>query len=192
MIVKYQLGLDSKVALEVMQSVQSLSQQNRTIICTIHQPSASIFHLFDKILLLANGRIIYSGSASKVMPYFSSAPFNFCLNIENGENPADLVISIAASSTKNANGVILTAEKLLELYEISENFVEANNQIANVLLHYATASSSLNTECETIRASVLHQIKVLCYRRIVCALKDPAPFLFIFLRYKRIIIAKLI
>src|SRR5690606_9020761 len=51
-------GLDSAIAFEVMAAVRNLANQNRTVICTIHQPSPQTFDLFDKLSLMAEGRII--------------------------------------------------------------------------------------------------------------------------------------
>ena len=43
-------GLDSASALRVMNVISNLAKkENRTIICTIHQPRASILPMFDKV-----------------------------------------------------------------------------------------------------------------------------------------------
>ena len=60
-------SVDSYTALSVMTSLKKLAKQkNLTVICTIHQPSAEIFDLFENLMLLANGRVVYFGSASEV------------------------------------------------------------------------------------------------------------------------------
>ncbi|KAG2506622.1 hypothetical protein JM16_009120 [Phytophthora kernoviae] len=48
-------GLDARSALIVMRGVQSIARTGRTVLCTIHQPSISIFELFDGLLLLQRG-----------------------------------------------------------------------------------------------------------------------------------------
>ena len=40
-------------------------------ITVIHQPSWRIFQLFDNLVLLADGRVVYDGSVSEVKDYFS-------------------------------------------------------------------------------------------------------------------------
>eukprot|EP00854_Cymbomonas_tetramitiformis_P016093 gene16093-19088_t len=45
-------GLDSEISFEVMEAVRSITDQNRTVCATIHQPSPETFGLFDKILLM--------------------------------------------------------------------------------------------------------------------------------------------
>ena len=38
----------------------------------IHQPSSEIYALFDNLLLLSQGEIVYYGPAAKAMEYFTS------------------------------------------------------------------------------------------------------------------------
>jgi ATP-binding cassette subfamily G (WHITE) protein 1 len=64
-------GLDTFTAYTVMKSLQKLARRGRTVIATIHQPSSEIFHLFDDLLLLAAGRVIYYGPAKDSIDYFA-------------------------------------------------------------------------------------------------------------------------
>ena len=53
-------GLDSSTALRIVQLLKKEAKENNlTIICTIHQPSAEIFSVFDRLLLLQDGYQIY-------------------------------------------------------------------------------------------------------------------------------------
>jgi ABC-type multidrug transport system ATPase subunit len=52
-------GLDSFTALQVMQTLKELAQGGRTIITTIHQPNSDIYAMFDRLMLLAQGKIVY-------------------------------------------------------------------------------------------------------------------------------------
>lgn len=42
-------GLDSNTALQLGKLLRQLSDSGRTVICTLHQPSSSLFHLFDNV-----------------------------------------------------------------------------------------------------------------------------------------------
>lgn len=98
-------GLDAALAFEVMASIKTLAQQNRTIICTIHQPSPQTFELFDRLLLLSAGRVVYFGATKAVVDYFSSPPLSF--PYQRGQNPADYVVNIA--SLCSSHGKVMNA-----------------------------------------------------------------------------------
>ena len=88
-----------------MSAVRNLANQQRTIICTIHQPSPSTYLLFDKLLLMAEGRVIYFGNAREVVPYFTESPYKF--TYKEGSNPADFVIAVAGGFLNSSSGKLL-------------------------------------------------------------------------------------
>jgi ABC-type multidrug transport system ATPase subunit len=65
-------GLDSSMAEMVVKTLRVAADQGTTVICTIHQPSAKVFALFDKLLLLSNGKGAYFGPAATALDHFSS------------------------------------------------------------------------------------------------------------------------
>jgi ABC-type multidrug transport system ATPase subunit len=54
-----------------METLISLAEAGRTVICTIHQPRSNIFKLFDVLLLLSQGQVVYFGPAQKAVNYFA-------------------------------------------------------------------------------------------------------------------------
>jgi ABC-type multidrug transport system ATPase subunit len=68
-------GLDANTAHGMMELLQALAKEGRTIICTIHQSRSDLFPLFGNLLLLGNGRMIYSGKAATMMGYFEGAGY---------------------------------------------------------------------------------------------------------------------
>lgn len=79
-------GLDTLTAYNVVTTLRELAHQHsRTVICTIHQPSSDIYHLFDDLLLLGHGRVIYKGPVSEAVSYFSK--LDYCCPPYT--NPAD-------------------------------------------------------------------------------------------------------
>jgi ATP-binding cassette subfamily G (WHITE) protein 1 len=52
-------GLDTYTAYTLIESLKNLALSGRTVICTIHQPSSDIFRLFNRMILLNQGKIIY-------------------------------------------------------------------------------------------------------------------------------------
>uniref|UniRef100_A0A3Q7HG11 ABC transporter domain-containing protein n=1 Tax=Solanum lycopersicum TaxID=4081 RepID=A0A3Q7HG11_SOLLC len=93
-------GLDSTSANRLLQVLQGLAKMGKTIITTIHQPSSRIFHMFEKILLIAEGYPVYYGKARDSMEYFSSLGFI----PEIAMNPAEFLLDLA---TGQVNDIIV-------------------------------------------------------------------------------------
>lgn len=84
-------GLDSYNAYNVIECLVNLARNyNRTIVFTIHQPKSNIVALFDKLVLLARGRCVYSGAFSKVQGYFDKQGYP----CPSGFNIADYLVDL--------------------------------------------------------------------------------------------------
>lgn len=64
-------GLDSSSSAYCVQLLHNLSREGRTIICTIHQPSAAIYEMFDQVYVLAQGQCVYRGAAGNTLTYLA-------------------------------------------------------------------------------------------------------------------------
>lgn len=78
-------GLDEVTAAQTIRQLRELAMQDRTVVCTIHQPSSAIFALFDQIYILAQGQCVYQGSPQALVPLLTSVN----LNCPRSYNPAD-------------------------------------------------------------------------------------------------------
>eukprot|EP00027_Filamoeba_sp_ATCC50430_P001778 CAMPEP_0168555874 /NCGR_PEP_ID=MMETSP0413-20121227/8573_1 /TAXON_ID=136452 /ORGANISM="Filamoeba nolandi, Strain NC-AS-23-1" /LENGTH=847 /DNA_ID=CAMNT_0008586765 /DNA_START=41 /DNA_END=2584 /DNA_ORIENTATION=- len=83
-------GLDSFTAHQVVESLQNLAKSGRTVICTIHQPNSQIFQLFDNLILLAKGHMVYNGPTADAVTYFASINYP----TPSFTNPADWFMDI--------------------------------------------------------------------------------------------------
>ena len=88
-------GLDGQSAFEICRFMRKLAASGQTIICTIHQPSATLFEAFDVLLLLAKGgRTTYFGETGQnshiLLDYFArnGAP------CPEDANPAEHIVDV--------------------------------------------------------------------------------------------------
>ncbi|KYQ52093.1 ATP-binding cassette sub-family G member 4 [Trachymyrmex zeteki] len=87
-------GLDSTSSKQCLALLKQLAQEGRTIICTLHQPSAILFNMLDHLYVIANGNCVYTGSTHNLVPYLNSIgfvcpthydPVDFLMEICNGD-----------------------------------------------------------------------------------------------------------
>ena len=64
-------GLDSYSAYSLVCNLKDLASTGRTVITTIHQPSSEILGLFDDLIILHQGKIVYQGEMKNLVNYFS-------------------------------------------------------------------------------------------------------------------------
>jgi ATP-binding cassette subfamily G (WHITE) protein 2 len=63
-------GLDSASAKHTISILRNLARKNnRTIICTIHQPDSEIIEMMDSVIILHAGRVLYQGQPGKVREF---------------------------------------------------------------------------------------------------------------------------
>ncbi|XP_071710327.1 ABC transporter G family member 22-like isoform X2 [Rutidosis leptorrhynchoides] len=84
-------GLDSTTALRIIELLQDIAENEKTVITTIHQPSSRLFHKFDKLILLGKGSLLYFGKASQAMDYFASIGCSPLISM----NPAEFLLDLA-------------------------------------------------------------------------------------------------
>ncbi|XP_055387356.1 ATP-binding cassette sub-family G member 4 [Condylostylus longicornis] len=84
-------GLDSYSCCRVIDLLQKLASQGRTIICTIHQPTAKLFQNFDLVYVLSAGKCVYQGGTSKLVKFLQEVD----LPCPKYHNPADYIIELA-------------------------------------------------------------------------------------------------
>jgi len=65
-------GLDSDSAMQCVKLLKSIARKGATVLCTIHQPSSEVFELFDMVMLLKDGRVLYQGTTEGVIDYFTA------------------------------------------------------------------------------------------------------------------------
>jgi ABC-type multidrug transport system ATPase subunit len=175
-------GLDSAIAYECMCAVRNLANQNRTVITTIHQPSPQTYGLFDKLLLMANGRVVYFGAANEAISFFVNSPYGF--EYVRGTNPADYVISVAGSFVRSQEGEFVSGDALADYYEGSQNnrTFQENIEMAIQLDKAAVTNYDAGDDRE-FPQTLLSQILTLSKRQAVKTIKQRRPTVAAFIRH---------
>lgn len=100
-------GLDSSSSMQCISMLKALARGGRTIVCTIHQPPASLYEMFDHVYVLAEGQCIYQGASINTVPYLSSVGFQ----CPQYHNPADYLMEVANGDYGNFTIQLATAAK---------------------------------------------------------------------------------
>ncbi|XP_075978659.1 ATP-binding cassette sub-family G member 1 [Anticarsia gemmatalis] len=83
-------GLDTVTTTQCVKVLKQLARQGRTVVCTIHQPAASLLELFDQVYVIADGLCVYQGDTSAMVPFLQSVG----LPCPRHHNPADFIIEV--------------------------------------------------------------------------------------------------
>ncbi|XP_018317100.1 protein scarlet [Mycetomoellerius zeteki] len=118
-------GQDAHSASVLVSHMVSFALRNRTVLCTIHQPSSTIFNSFHRIIFLAGGRVAFAGTSTQAIQFFSSQGYECPCNY----NPADFLIATLAIAPSDADGSGKIAQKICDAFLTSE----ASNEIDVIL-----------------------------------------------------------
>uniref|UniRef100_A0A0P4ZZ43 Protein white n=1 Tax=Daphnia magna TaxID=35525 RepID=A0A0P4ZZ43_9CRUS len=167
-------GLDSYMAQNIVQVLKNIASTGKTVVCTIHQPSSEVFALFDRILLMAEGRTAFLGPASDALSFFSSqglpCPPNY--------NPADYYIHTLAIVPGQEIESRKKSKEICDSYESSQ----AGQQILEIVKANRSLNSTESQEFELAevkakkspyKASWFAQFRAVLWRSVISVLREP-------------------
>ena len=150
-------GLDSRTAYELIVTLQALAQSGRTVISSIHQPSSEVMHLFQSLMLMADGKVVYMGENTAAVNYFEKAGFP----CPAWTNPADFYLTLLVSDGKDA-----PRNKLVTAWQENSERVAGSSEAVEVIVtdHDAVEAQYLFDGEESYATTYLEQLEVLFER----------------------------
>ncbi|KAL4766906.1 ABC-2 type transporter-domain-containing protein [Aspergillus nidulans var. acristatus] len=133
-------GLDSQAAFSIVSFLKKIAQQGVPIVCTIHQPSAILFQMFDHVLLLApGGRTVYFGETGPASRYTIDYFARHGAVMSENENPAEFIISTITSKDESAQDWPQIWKDSDECAQLQRRITELESQSGSIAVE---ASSS--------------------------------------------------
>ncbi|ESN94179.1 hypothetical protein HELRODRAFT_68730 [Helobdella robusta] len=156
-------GLDSQSCFQCISLLKSLALGGRTIICTIHQPSAKLFEMFDKLYMLAEGQCIYNGNIPGLVPSLASQG----LNCPSYHNPADYVMEVSCGEYGDVIPRLVMAVREGKF----KKYQRIDKRISLKACMFIM-QSSYEYECHTFATSCFTQFRVLFIRTFISIMRD--------------------
>lgn len=99
-------GLDAFNAFNVIECLVTLAKTyRRTVIFTIHQPRSNIVALFDRLLLLAKGKTVFSGEFGQCQEYFDHIGYSCPPGFNIADYLVDLTMHVGGPRTPIDEGI---------------------------------------------------------------------------------------
>ncbi|EFN86035.1 ATP-binding cassette sub-family G member 4 [Harpegnathos saltator] len=155
--------------MQVINLLKILARQGRTIICTIHQPSASLFQLFDLVYVLSKGDCLYQGATNKLLPYLE----NIKLPCPMYHNPADYIIELACGEYGDDKiDMLITASQNGRNLQWFDN-PEALKDAKSLRAAHPLRNSNIPERSSPLHATnFYYQLKVLLRRGFIMCKRD--------------------
>jgi ABC-type multidrug transport system ATPase subunit len=123
-------GLDSHSAERLIQLCRKFTELGRTVVATIHQPSSSMVEQFDRLMLMANKKIVFNDDAKKATEFFANAGYPLPDKTNPCEHYLNMLTVEYETPESGDNFYELRMEKLHAAYDSTDmaNFDTQDNE----------------------------------------------------------------
>jgi ABC-type multidrug transport system ATPase subunit len=154
-------GLDSYTALELIRITRKFADSGKTVCCVIHQPSSEVFELFDNVICMSKGHIVYHGPVGGLTDYLASQGYK----CPSDYNPSDYVMYVLQTISDEE------LEKLSSAWKVKEEVIKKD--IDSTRARHRAESRILDLK-PIRRAPVGRQLAGLFQRELRRTVRDPS------------------
>ena len=162
-------GLDAYMAQKIVEILRSLAEQGKTIVCTIHQPSSQVFAMFDKVLLMAEGKVAYMGPLGDAYNFFGNIGFP----CPDKFNPADHYVHVLAVTKDEEEVCRQRIDAICRQFDEAPEGRELAAALDYEKTHKKTVAKMMIEKKSPYRVSWSAQFKALLWRSFRAIIKEP-------------------
>ncbi|PVU91400.1 hypothetical protein BB560_006126 [Smittium megazygosporum] len=151
-------GLDSRTSITLFKLLLEIARSGQTVICAIEQPFSELFEIFDDVLVMDHGSVVYCGPRSQFVEYFSSIGFDCPRYI----NPADFLCNTVLNNEYTLNsksGIDSKTQDMSDSSNVSSLLLDKNeNSREEYLLNSWKQSTLYSDLVRNVNTPTLTQI----------------------------------
>ncbi|KAK7033391.1 pleiotropic drug resistance ABC transporter [Favolaschia claudopus] len=154
----------------IMLFLKQLAASGQAILCTIHQPSAELFEMFDRLLLLKKGgKVVYFGdigqNSSTLLRYFEAKGARGC---SSAENPAEYMLDVIG-----AGATASSSQDWETVWRRAPESGRAQQELDRIHAHGRSRGAVQATFTSTYAASWFQQFAAIYKRDLMSRWRDP-------------------
>uniref|UniRef100_A0A1B6G7Z6 ABC transporter domain-containing protein n=1 Tax=Cuerna arida TaxID=1464854 RepID=A0A1B6G7Z6_9HEMI len=140
-------GLDDMSSSQCISLLKNLAHGGRTVICSIHTPSARLFSQFDNVYIVSDGQCMFQGLGEDIVPFLASLG----LHCPKHYNPADFMIEVSSGEYGDHsermmmaidNGRCYRWNRTLRPPEVPDDIIKMSREELHQLKHLYSFDSS--------------------------------------------------
>ncbi|XP_069676331.1 ATP-binding cassette subfamily G member 4 [Periplaneta americana] len=183
-------GLDDLSSSQCISLLKMLAEGGRTIVCSVHTPSAKLFAMFDHVYVVAAGQCAFQGLPKDIVPFLSSIG----LECPKHYNPADFVIEVASGEYGDHLEKMVTAVDnghcgCWSLQQASSTEPVLKNGKSRSIVSDVDYSKLLTNQTQdsgqkyNFKSTSLEQVRILTHRMLLQTWRDRSYLCLQFLMY---------